>query len=201
LGGKNKFAVQLRNLSFCDWVEIAEGLPSSVEDKVKFRRAIAGLFIFVALAVVAAPFLSADDHDACRTCGARRSRWMPYLIPVSTSVREGTLASYWKKDVDPKHEHQWVKMAFNTPWRHADCPANFHYRWTLEDDAAVAVLCTLPTRREQKAFMDDIWRRGLDNDKAAHDRLVKQVLTIRAMYEKNPSRRDWPKVLKRLGMN
>lgn len=106
------------------------------------------------------------------------------------------------KHVDPHHTHTWVKlcgnhnMGFGSTY---DCSGWTHERWSLKDEVALAVLKALPSASARKQFMTDLWGTGVGRPKAQRDRMFLLVHDLKSAYDENPTRTDWPAILKKHG--
>lgn len=78
----------------------------------------------------------------------------------------------------------------------ADYVDGFRPRWTLDDKRLIAVLGGLPTPAEREAFVGWLWRSGRGRNAKVVSGVV---MELRAAYDQNPKRADWPEVLRKLG--
>jgi hypothetical protein len=137
----------------------------------------------------------------CYQCGAWGTQAKTLFIQDPFKVTEGKLSDYWRKNVDPQHQHTWAAVASGYSRLYgagmcADHVDGFRPRWTLDDKRMIAVLEGLPTPAEREAFVEWLWQSGRGrNAKVVSDVAMK----LRAAYYQNSKRTDWPDIMRRLG--
>lgn len=145
-----------------------------------------------------------SQGSSCPYCGASSDTTTLLGVRVSERVTPSILTAYWIKNVEPNHSHTWVPICGNDNFgfgRHTDCPGGSRERWRLQDEAVVSILNTLPSAGARKQFMDDLWSIGPDMPSEEHDRKRAAVYELRAAYQENPERTDWPEMIKKLGIH
>jgi hypothetical protein len=132
-------------------------------------------------------------------CGARAHESRLLFIPSGRHVIPEGLEEYWRKNVDPRHRHEWVVCAKGTNYflttGAVDYVAGSNPRWMLTRRFQLVVLQALPSSNARKTFMEDLWSIGL-SDRIAGRNIV---YPIRMAYDENPKRTDWPKILREVG--
>lgn len=164
------------------------------------------LFVWM-LFVCAAGYPTADTVAYC--CGVcRASKWTGhrFLIPTPPSIIDNDFSSYYRKQVDPEHEHVWMfgyvsrcygfwdgMSAHGTP-----DPLRLQY------EPASAILRSLPDTQTRKDFFEQLRRRWLlarrSQDSAALSKLYDASYELNDAYEESPKRTDWPQLLKKVGL-
>jgi len=162
---------------------------------------VAALFVLFVAVAVGYPITDSAGYR-CPYCGARVSRLHVLGLKTRETITTSDLSRYWLKHVDPRHRHTWVRLCGNYNMGFGatyDSPGWTHERWQLKDEVTLAVLRSLPSARERKQFMTDMWGTGLSRPKAERDRTFWFVHELKCAYDQNPTRTDWPTILKKHG--
>jgi len=164
------------------------------------------LVVLIAIVVILAvltfasvlPLAMATSYR-CWDCGARAHRTSILLVPLPTHVTEGTLSTYWRKNVDPGHKHRWAPIYSDRvmPLRgwHIDYTAGSHPRWLLADACTIAILKSLPDTNARKSFVAQVSRDDPSMTRKDYGDLEWFTSTLMLAYEENPKRTDWVPVM------
>lgn len=143
-----------------------------------------------------------DIGYRCSYCGAHYSTFKVLGLTLNASIKETDLSKYVAKHVDPHHQHRWVAICGNDNLIfgcHRDYCGGGHPRWLLQDDAALAVLKSLPSTASRKSFLKQIWGTGTYWSKSEYKMLTLITYELRKAYLDDPNRKDWLKILKKTG--
>jgi len=167
------------------------------------RWIIVGVLLILLVAVLlVTPYRSGQVYR-CPYCRAVLVRSSVFVIPLPPKLHETKFARFWRSQVEPNHTHMWWFDYSGKQWilgggYHGDAEPNPLPR-LLSEETEIVVLRGLPTRAARKRFVDLLCRTN-QTDRAQWQKVRDAIHEIMLMYEENPKRKDWPKVLKKLGM-
>ena len=168
------------------------------------KRIFWGFVIFLACVLIIGCFvpIRAIGVRRCKYCRASLGQDRIFGIPISSWLKERReLTIYWRKEVEPLHSHTWSR---SNNWLEIGTLRSYDARISsglFSDDEIIAVLKSLPTSKAKKAVVEQLWAHEWDDlSLKDHDRLLVKLREIRHAYRENPNRKDWPVILKKLGV-
>ncbi|GEM_PF-3994638 len=155
--------------------------------------------VIVPIVAALAPWKE-QTYSMCLYCGASESELRILAVPVFSEETEGTLAQYWRRNIDARHQHKWAPRASKTIRAFGSSYADYGIRspvhTVLDDETVVAIVSALPSPSARLKFMDILvgsWQ-GTSVGEAR-----KTARKLQDAYHADPNRKDWPEILRELG--
>lgn len=168
--------------------------------RVGLAVAVVGWMVFVYMADL--PYRESNWY-LCRTCRASKRVDTFFLIRMPARVREWEFTRYYRKLVDPDHQHLWSSNGSERVSRKSDRVGDcYHHVLDLSYYPSVAILEALPDHQTRQAFLQQIIaaedRRRMSPEQWL--RVNRAVRSLDGAYFQNPNRRDWVKLVKKVGL-
>lgn len=148
-----------------------------------------------------------ESGYACAFCraGLRERRY--FLVPFCAKIYESSFSRWYRQEVEPEHSHIWqfgsAELRCIRGVRNADGSAGMWPPLSLRSDTAMAICRCMPSRASRKAFFHLLYtlsqgraRPGLERTQNVRD----TIRELNSAYEANPSRKDWPELLRKLDL-
>lgn len=160
--------------------------------------AVVGALLTLVYGVADVPTKSVDCYG-CELCRATREQVVYFSIARHSSVHETEFSRYYRKNVESRHQHVWG-WCCGRWWscRSGRIADGMNTVQHLKMNTELAIVRSLPDRRARKAFCSrfcipdtrpDMWRE-----------VCTACAALNAAYEEKPNRRDWPTLVRRVGL-
>lgn len=146
-------------------------------------------------------------HEVCALCRAQTTRVRLFGVPMPALVRGNDFSHYYANAVERAHEHRWRAAAtrvFTRQGVEMGCAnPGAAPPLMLRPGAEQAVLASLPGPRLRRAFVRSI---DVGNPKEGDCSIEEYTIvnhglrTLNRLYASDPTRKDWPQQLRKLGL-
>lgn len=166
--------------------------------KLRLAAWIVGILVLAAGIYIALDLpLKMHLYYGCLLCRAGMARDTLLFIPTSTRIDDNDLSRYYQRNVDSAHEHIWQGVGGMYRFRqHTIYADGATLAQRLHPRAWLAILRSLPNRTTRKAFCEQFCI-PVSSQKAL-GRVALACLKLNEAYRENPSRTDWPRLLRRV---
>lgn len=178
------------------------------------RKKLVGIIITVIIFIVVLGVkivitgtVSSSSSHYCSCCRATLHKQMIYGLPLPDRVHKEDFTRYYFKNVDPQHEHDWQhNSSYNRSLYHGEeegCSFRSELVWRLNSDMLQTICESLPSPAKRKQFTDGLNISSRDLDKYELPEWSKDCIALQELnkaYRSNPSRTDWPQILRKHGL-
>lgn len=146
--------------------------------------------------------ISRQTYYGCNVCRADRITHTFLFIPLPSETREDDFSRYYRKHVDLQHKHTWQACGWHNRSVHGiEIGDGILLASVLRQEAALAIVKSLPDRRTRKAFCEQFLMPARTSSSYPHAwrKTANSCHALTEAYRQNPNRKDWPAVLKKVG--